>query len=79
MPSDEPECTEHVDANADGKCDNCGADVEIKQPENNQGTDENKGEGNEEVKLTYAQKLAKFFRSIIDAITKFFAGLFGKK
>lgn len=80
MPSDEPECTEHVDANADGKCDNCGADVEIKQPENNQGTDdENKGEGNEEVELTFAQKLAKFFRSIIDAITKFFAGLFGKK
>ena len=69
-----------LEAPAMSKCDNCGADVEIKQPDNNQGTDdENKGEGNEELKLTFAQKLAKFFRSIIDAITKFFAGLFGKK
>ena len=26
------ECTNHVDANNDGKCDNCGADVPIKKP-----------------------------------------------
>ena len=31
---DDVECTEHVDANADGKCDNCGADVEVSGGDN---------------------------------------------
>lgn len=30
---EEPECTEHVDANNDGKCDNCGEDMPAETPE----------------------------------------------
>lgn len=30
---EEPECTEHVDANNDGKCDNCGEDMPADTPE----------------------------------------------
>jgi hypothetical protein len=74
-PEENPECTDHVDANADGKCDNCGADVEVQKPdEPTEPGDDDKAE-----ELTFAQKLAKFIRSIIDAITNFFAKLFGKK
>ena len=36
-----PECTEHVDANTDGKCDTCGATVEIPAPECTEHTDAN--------------------------------------
>ena len=77
MPSEEPNCTEHVDADTNGKCDNCGADVEV-QPDNpNNPGDGNDGNGAEE-ELTFIQKLARFFRSIIDAIKNFFIGLIGK-
>ena len=30
---EEPECTEHVDADGDGKCDNCGEDMPAETPE----------------------------------------------
>ena len=73
-PEENPDCTDHVDANADGKCDNCGADVEVQNPD-----DSNPGDDNGEEELTFAQQLAKFFRSIIDAIIGFFARLFGKQ
>ena len=68
-------CPGHTDADANGKCDNCGADVEVQQP-----TDPteptNPDNGAEE--LSFAQKLARFIRSIIDAIKNFFIGLIGK-
>ncbi len=69
---DKPVCEEHVDADANGKCDNCGEDVETIVPEPGD------GEGEEE-NLTFIQKLARFFRGIVDAIKNFFMGLFGKK
>lgn len=70
-----PECTDHVDANEDGKCDNCGEDVEVQQP----GDPTDPDDGDKEEELTFIQKLARFFRSIVDAIKNFFLGLFGKR
>lgn len=69
-----PECTDHVDANEDGKCDNCGEDVEVQQP----GDPTDPDDGDKEEELTFIQKLARFFRSIVDAIKNFFARLVGK-
>jgi len=69
----EDPCTEHVDANADGKCDNCGADVEVQQPGDSDGEKPDDSE-----KLTFVQKVARFFRRIVDAIKNFFIGLIGK-
>ncbi len=74
-PDEEPECTEHIDENADGKCDSCGADVEVQQPEDP--TDPTDPDNGEE-KLTLIQKIARFFRKIVDTIKNFFAGLIGK-
>lgn len=74
-PDSAPECTEHVDADADGKCDNCGETVEVVVPEPGDGP--NEGDGEE--KLSFAQKLARFFKGIIEAIKNFFKGLFGKR
>lgn len=77
---EKPECTEHVDGDADGKCDSCGADVEVEQPGNDNGGDNGDDNGDDgEQELTFIQKLARFFRSIVDAIVNFFTGLFGKK
>ncbi len=80
-PSEEqPECKEHVDANTDGKCDNCGADVEVEQPDDpTKPDDPNEGDDGNEEELTFVQKLARFFRGILDAIKNFFGRLFGKK
>ncbi len=72
-PDAAPECTDHVDADANGKCDNCGADVEAQQP--TEPTDPDDGEE----KLSFAQKLARFFKGIIEAIKNFFLGIFGKR
>ena len=73
----DPTCTDHVDADANGKCDNCGADVEIQQPTDpTDPTDPDNG--NVEEELTFIQKIARFFRSIVDAIKNFFIGLIGK-
>ena len=82
IPSEEPECTEHVDADHNGKCDNCGAEVPVADPDDNikdpvGGEDD--GKDDEEVKLSFAQKLARFFKNIIASIKGFFAKLFGKK
>lgn len=84
---EQPECTEHVDANTDGKCDNCGADVEVEQPGGDDPVDAdpkpddgNKDEDEKpEEELSFIQKLARFFRGIVDAIKNFFGRLFGKK
>ena len=79
---EKPECTDHVDADADGKCDNCGADVEVQKPDEpkpEDPTDPDDGDDGAEEELSFAQKLARFFRGIIDAIVNFFKGLFGKK
>ena len=82
MPSDEPECTEHVDADADGKCDNCGADVEIVEkpddPKPEDPTDPD-DDNQDEAKPSFFEKIALFFKNIFEAIKNFFAGLFGKK
>ena len=46
-----PDCGDnHVDANTDGKCDVCGTDVEIKQPDDDPDhpSEENPGEDDEE-------------------------------
>lgn len=75
LADEEPECTEHIDADANGKCDNCGADVEIQQP-TEPGTENPSDDGEQE--LTFIQKIARFFRSIVDAIKNFFIGLIGK-
>ncbi len=77
MPSEEPECTEHVDADADGKCDNCGAEVEQSgDPKPEDPTDPDDGDGEE--KLSLAQKLARFIKNIVETIKNFFKGLIGK-
>ena len=73
--SEVPECTVHVDANADGKCDKCGADVEAQQPGDDNNGDDN---GNNDEELSFAQKLARFIRGIIDAIKNFLMRLVGK-
>lgn len=82
MPSDEPECTEHADENADGKCDNCGADVEVQKPDDpadpEDPTDPD-DDGQGEVELNFFQKIALFFKNIFETIKNFFSGLFGKK
>ncbi len=84
--SEQPECTEHVDANTDGKCDNCGADVEVEQPGGDDPADpdpkpddDDKDDEKPEEELSFIQKLARFFRGIVDAIKNFFGRLFGKK
>lgn len=78
MPEEEPECTEHVDADKNGKCDVCGADVKVDNPE--QPGEEPGEEPVEEPveELTFIQQLARFFRNIVDAIRNFFVGLIGK-
>jgi hypothetical protein len=74
LPSEEPECTDHIDEDADGKCDNCGADVEVQKPTDPTDPDT----GDQEVELNFFQKLANFFKGIVDAIKNFFIGLIGK-
>ena len=72
---DAPVCTDHIDEDADGKCDSCGADVEVQQPTDpTEPTDPDNGEE----KLTLIQKIARFFRKIVDTIKNFFVGLIGK-
>ena len=77
-PSEEPECTEHVDANADGKCDNCGADVEVQKPDDD--TNE-QPEGPTTEKPTEEPSLfQKIWQAIVNffqAIGKFFRSIFG--
>ena len=70
---EKPACTDHFDADANGKCDNCGAVVAVENP-----GDGNTGDVDVKEELSFAQKLARFFKSIIAAIKNFFAGLFGK-
>jgi hypothetical protein len=80
-PSDEPVCTDHLDENNDGKCDNCGAEVEIDNPiDPDDPTDPDDGKDDQpEVKLNLFQKIALFFKNLFESIKNFFAGLFSKK
>ena len=78
IPSEEPECTAHVDADKNGKCDNCGADVEVTKPDDNKPAGDDKNEEEPAEELSFAQKLGRFFRGIFEAIANFFKRLFGK-
>jgi hypothetical protein len=80
---EQPECTEHVDSDKDGKCDSCGAEVEVEQPGDEDPVDPKPDDGDKddekpEEELSFVQKLARFFRGIIEAIKNFFARFFNK-
>lgn len=75
--NDDKECTDHVDADGDGKCDNCGEEVKSNEPDNGP-NDPNEPADDNDDELSFVQKLARFFRGIVDAIKNFFIGLIGK-
>lgn len=74
-PAEEPECTEHVDENKDGKCDVCGAEVDLPD-DPTEPTEPGEGDEGEDEELSLIQKIARFFRELFDKIVAFFKGLF---
>ncbi len=79
-----PACTEHIDADKNGKCDNCDADVPVDPPVDNPPVD-NPPEDNPPVDDKPTEELG-FFEQILNAILNFFkmigdffAGLFANK
>lgn len=80
-PAEEPECTEHVDENKDGKCDICDAEVDLPDDptEPTEPTEPGEGDEGEDEELSLIQKLARFFRQLFDKIVAFFKGLFVMK